>query len=84
MLPAESLPRREPDEAKPGGLYTCQVTSGPNSKHSRIMLLKWDGSYWRYFHGYRFKNTVLACYGPFPDLEFQREAHNRSPQSTTN
>ena len=55
MLPAESLPFREPDEAKPKGLYACQVVYGPCSKRARVMNLLWNGSCWRYPLGYRFK-----------------------------
>ena len=84
MLPAESLPFREPDEAKPKGLYTCQVVSSPCSKRIRVMNLLWDGSYWRYPQGYRFKNTVCACYGPIPTLVLNDIAsQDNNPKTTT-
>lgn len=79
----ESLPFREPDEAKPKGLYTCQVVYGPCSKRARVMNLLWNGSCWRYPLGYRFKNTVIACYGPIPTLELSNAnaiVHRNSSQ----
>lgn len=82
----ESLPYREPDEAKPYGLYTCQVISGPCSKRVRVMNLLWNGSCWRYPLGYRFKNTVIACYGPIPTLEVSyvfRKNRNPTERQTT-